>query len=91
MDLNHTVLDPDRAITLNATLSDGPPVPIHLLAEIQTREEYEDVLISTRHANVHLRASGSNSSNDEDEISVIIPIAERPIETIYPGLSLDPR
>ena len=91
MDLNHTVLDPDGAITLNATVAEGPPVPIHLLAEIQTREDYEDVVVTTRHANVRLRTSGSNCSNDESEMSVIIPIAEPPIDTAYPGMNLDPR
>ena len=90
MDLNHTVLDPYGAITLNSTLSDGPPVPCHLLADVQAREGYEDVVIATTQANVRLCTSTSNTSNDETEASVIVPIAEPPIQTPYPGLSLNP-
>ena len=91
MDLNHTVLDPYGAITLQATLEDGPPVPTHLLAEVQTREDYKDVVIATTQANVRLRTSGSDTSNDETETSVIIPITERPLSTPFPGLNLNPK
>ena len=91
MDLNHTVLDPDGAISLPSTLADGLPIPMHLLTEIQTLEGYEDVVIQTPGVNVRLRTSGSDMSNDELETSVMLPIAERPIETPYPGLNLDPQ
>ena len=91
MNLNHTVLDPYGAVTLQATLSDGPPVPVHLISETQAREDYEDVVITTTQANVRLRTSGSNTSNDESETSVIIPISERPLQTPYPGVHLNPR
>ena len=91
MDLNHTVLDPFGAITLHSTLEDGPPVPVSVLADVQTREEHEDVVITTTDAIVRLRTSGSDVSNNEAETSVIIPIAERPVETPYPGLNLDPK
>ena len=90
MDLNHTVLDPFGAITLHSTLEDGPPVPVAILADVQTRESHDDVVIRTTDAIVRLRTSGSDISNDENETSVIIPIAERPIETPYPGLNMDP-
>ena len=91
MDLNHTIFDPDGAISLPATLEDGIPIPMHMITEIQTLEGDEDVVIATPGVNVRLRTSGSDMSNDELETSVILPLAERPIATPYPGLNLNPQ
>ena len=89
---HHTVLDPDGAIELPLTLADGLPMPISVLAEVQALEGDEDVVIATPGANIRLRTTYSDSSHcDESDTSVILPLAERPLATPYPGLNLNPQ
>ena len=94
MDSSKPILDPDDAVDLRTTLSEGPPIPFSMLSDIRSREDDHELVINTAQlGNVRLTTSGSDQSVDDDlhETSVTLPPANEPKSTNYPGLNLNER
>ena len=89
MDSTPTI-DPEGSIDLGTTIADGPPLPTFLISEIRAREGAEDVTITTTKMKVRLTSAGTGST-DANETAVALPLPVDPIQTPYPGISLNPR
>ena len=89
--MDSTQIDPDGAIALNATLNDGPPLPMFMLSEIRAREGGENSIIATTRGNVRLTANGSGTDDPDHENSMVLPTPIDPIQTPYPGITMNPR
>ena len=88
-----TNLDPDDAVDLKTTLFEGPPLPLSMISDMQSRDTDQELVIRTAGVGpVRLRTSGSGSSVENDaETSVIVPPKNDPIPTQYPGVNLNSR
>ena len=86
-----STLDPDGAIPLNATLNDGPPLPLFMISEIRSRDGPENSIIKTTRGEVHLSSNGTGNKTADFENSMILPTPIDPIQTPYPGISINPR
>ena len=89
MDSTPTI-DPEGAVELGTTVSEGPPLPNFLISEIRAREGAEDVTITTTEMKVRLKSAGTGS-NDPNETTFALPLPVDPIQTPYPGITLNPR
>lgn len=95
MDSTRSNLDPDQAVDLRTTLSEGPPVPFSMLSDIRSRSENSELVVPTaQYGTVTLRTSNSGQNLEQanlDETTMILPITDEPISTVYPGIKLNPR
>ena len=91
MDSTESLSHPDGVIDLKVTLAEGPPIPIFLLADIQSRDGDENMLIETANMNVRLRTRGPSPANSDHERSILVHQPNEPTVTSYPGLNLDLR
>lgn len=95
MDSNNPILDPNDAVDLRTTLSEGPPVPLSMLSDLRSRDDDHELVINTAQlGNVRLTTSGSGQSVVEDDLhetSVTLSPAVEPKTTNYPGLNLNSR
>ena len=95
MDSTRSNLDPDHAVDLRTTLSEGPPVPFSVLSDIRSRDENSELVVQTaRYGTVTLRTSNSSQHSDPadlDETTMVLPTTDEPITTVYPGINLNPR
>ena len=83
MESRETEVDPDGVVDLMVTLSDGPPVPLSLVAEAKNRADGTEFVVQTTQMQVRLRTSGPSPANSDTEQSLS--------STMYPNLALDPR
>ena len=89
MDSTESSPELDQTVHLRTTLEEGAPLPLFIIADLQSRDGDDDLVISTSHANVRLTTTTVNSS-----VSGSATVGSTEVDlsnTIQPGLCYETR
>ena len=90
MDSTGQVPDSEPLIELGTTLDQGPPVPLYMLADQLSNPVSETLDITTTQATIRLTTETAPSEAGPDA-SIILTETTGPVQTIYPGLTVNKR